>query len=106
MKILIDENLPIKLKDKLIDYEVFTVRDMNWNSVKNGKLLKLAVENCFNIFITTDKNLQFQQNISKIGLALIVMNVRLLKWSMVEPLIPKLLQLLPNTEINAVYTIE
>ena len=56
MKILIDENLPVKLKDKLNEYEVFTVRDMNWNSVKNGQLLKLAIENSFNIFITSDKN--------------------------------------------------
>jgi len=56
MKILIDENLPVKLKDKLNEYEVFTVRDMNWNSVKNGQLLKLAIENSFNVLVTSDKN--------------------------------------------------
>jgi len=98
--------LPVKLKDKLNQYEVFTVRDMNWNSVKNGQLLKLAIENSFNIFITSDKNLPFQQNIPKIGITIIVLNVMLLKWSFIEPLIPKLMATISIVEDGNIYTIE
>ena len=53
MKILLDENLPTKLKfDFGEDFEIFTVRDMDWLGKKNGELLGLAVFNDFNIFLT------------------------------------------------------
>jgi len=106
MKILIDENLPIQLKSRLIGFSVFTVHEMNWNSLKNGQLLQQTVENEFNVFITTDKNLQFQQNIKKIGIAVIVLDVLLLKWSFIEPLIPKIITLLPTVEIGNIYIID
>lgn len=44
MKVLLDECLPKKLKQHLLDFDVQTVTEMKWNSVKNGKLMKLAVE--------------------------------------------------------------
>ncbi len=106
MKILIDENLPIKLKLKLPDYQVFTVRDMQWNSIKNGQLLKLAIEHNFEVFITTDKNLEYQQNIKKMPLTLIVIDVYLLKWSMIEPLIPQIMNILPTVEKGKVYNLK
>ncbi len=106
MKILLDENLPIKLKDKLVGYEAYTVRYMNWYSVKNGALLKLAIENEFDIFITTDKNLQYQQKIQSIDMAIVVLNVPLLKWSYIEPLLPKLLERLPTFEKRNIYVID
>jgi len=106
MKILIDENLPIKLKAGLTGYNVFTVRDMNWNSVKNGKLLKLAIENGFETFITSDKNLQYQQNIKKIGIVLVVLDVLFLKWILIEPLIPKITETLPTVKKGNVYVID
>ena len=53
MKILLDENLPRRLKaDFGADFEVYTVRDMNWLGKKNGELLGLIVFNGFDIFIT------------------------------------------------------
>lgn len=60
MKILLDEILPTKLKfgfDE--DFEIFTVKDMDWLGKKNGELLSLAVFNGFNIFLTLEKNLKF-----------------------------------------------
>jgi len=105
MKILLDENIPIKLKDNLGENEVFTVRYMNWNSVKNGALLKLAIENSFDIFITSDKNLQYQQNIKNIRITIIILDVLLLKWSFIQPLIPKIIELLTNYEKDKVYVL-
>ena len=103
MKILLDENLPIKLKYRLEGFNAFTVYDMGWDSFKNGKLLQHAIENGFDIFITTDKNLQYQQNISSIAIGFIVLDILLLKWSYIEPLLPSILQLLPDVEKGKVY---
>ena len=65
MRILLDENLPLKLKaDFGPGYEVKTVRDMNWLGTKNGELLNLIEANEFDIFVTIDKNLKNQQNLS------------------------------------------
>ena len=59
MKILLDENLPWKLKlDFGIEHEVKTVRDMGWLGKKNGELLGLIVFNGFDYFVTVDKNLR------------------------------------------------
>ena len=106
MKILLDENLPIKLKSHLTGYEIYTVRDMNWDGYKNGDLLTAMAANGFSILITTDKNLEYQQNIRDSGISLIILDVLLLKWEYIEPLIEKILHSLPIIKIGKVYIIK
>lgn len=67
MKILLDENLPVKLKYRFIDagFNTFTVRDMGWQSKENGELLSLLINNNFTTLITIDNNLSYQQNFIK-----------------------------------------
>lgn len=76
MKLLLDENLPKKLKSDFPKHEVFTVRDMNWNGKKNGELMLLMLEKTFDAFITFDKNLQFQQNFKKYLIPVLVLNAQ------------------------------
>jgi predicted nuclease of predicted toxin-antitoxin system len=66
MKLLLDENLPVKLKYRFIEkgFDTYTVKDMNWLGSKNGELLQLMLTNNFSTFITIDNNLNFQQNFS------------------------------------------
>lgn len=60
MKILLDENLPRKLKSDFgANFEIKTVRDMGWLGKKNGELLDLISINEFDFFITIDKNLRY-----------------------------------------------
>ncbi len=67
MKILLDENLPRKLKEDFgTEYEVKTLRDMDWLGKKNGELLGLIAFNGFDYFVTVDKNLRYQQNLDRI----------------------------------------
>ena len=74
MKILLDENLPKQLKaDFGEDYDVKTVRDMDWLGKKNGELLGLIVFNGFDFFITIDKNLRHQQNLDRIQLKIFLL---------------------------------
>lgn len=63
MKILLDECTPRILKRRLSGFEVATVQEMNWAGIKNGELLALA-EDQFDVFITTDRNLRYQQKLS------------------------------------------
>jgi predicted nuclease of predicted toxin-antitoxin system len=76
MKLLLDENLPKRLKTDLALHEVYTVRDMGWNGTKNGELLKLMISEKFDVLITFDKNLQYQQNFSKYSLPVLVLNAK------------------------------
>ena len=76
MKLLLDENLPKKLKSDFPKHEVFTVRDINWNGKKNGELMLPMLENTFGAFITFDKNLQFQQNFKKYLIPVLVLNAQ------------------------------
>ncbi|NJO03610.1 MAG: DUF5615 family PIN-like protein [Bacteroidia bacterium] len=103
MKVLLDENIPRKLKHPLGNFEVFTVQDMQWDSYQNGELLKIAVENGFDAFITTDRNLQYQQNTDRIALAFIVLNVVRLTYEFIEPLIPEIIAMLPQANKGQVY---
>jgi predicted nuclease of predicted toxin-antitoxin system len=64
MKVLLDECTPAIVKRLLPHRDIKTVQEMGWNGVKNGELLK-AAESQFDVFITSDKNLRYQQNLAK-----------------------------------------
>ena len=76
MKILLDENIDIRLKRSFpADFEIYTVRDMGWNGIKNGELFQLLAENNFNYWIVVDKNIPYQQNTKDISFSIIVLDV-------------------------------
>lgn len=74
MKLLLDENLPKKLKQDLQDVEVCTVREMDWNGKSKGVLIKLMMEEKFDVLLTFDKNLEHQQNFQKFPLTVLALN--------------------------------
>ena len=74
MRLLLDENLPKRLKHDFQEHEIYTVRDKGWNGIKNGELLKLLIENNFNALLTFDKNLQHQQNFTKYTMTVFVLS--------------------------------
>jgi predicted nuclease of predicted toxin-antitoxin system len=63
MKILLDECVTKRLKKYLEEFEVSTVRELALSGIKNGKLMNYCVENKFDILLTIDKNLMYQQNL-------------------------------------------
>jgi len=73
MKVLLDECLPRQLRRRLPGHEVKTVPEMGWASIENGALLRLA-EPVFDVFVTVDKNLPFQQNLAALNLGVIVLD--------------------------------
>jgi hypothetical protein len=75
-KVLLDENLPVKLKYRLLDVcEIYTVNDKGWNALENGELINVMQEDGFDYLLTSDKNLQYQQNLAKYSVSFIVLNV-------------------------------
>jgi len=65
MRLLLDENLPKRLKKDFSEHEIFTVRDKGWNGISNGKLLDLMIADKFDAMLTFDRNLRYQQNFKK-----------------------------------------
>ncbi len=74
MKLLLDENLPKRLKQDLQDVEVFTVREKAWNGKSNGELIRLMMAEHFDALITFDRNLEHQQNFQKFPITVFVLN--------------------------------
>jgi predicted nuclease of predicted toxin-antitoxin system len=103
MKILLDESLPTRLSEYFIEnHTAFSVRDMNWLGKKNGELLRLIVENNFEVFVTADRNLPYQQNIKDIPFTIAILRGVDNRLQTYINLVPKLLQLLAQPELSKV----
>ena len=72
MKVLLDECVPRKLRREIANHEVRTVTESGWSGLKNGELLALA-EVEFDVFLTVDQNLIFQQNLQRFNIGIILM---------------------------------
>ena len=92
MRILLDECLPKRLKRDLVGHEARTVPEMGWAGKKNGDLLALA-ETEFDVFLTVDRNLSFQQSIANLNIAVVVMVAKGNKLAHLQPLVPKVLEI-------------
>lgn len=90
MKILLDECLPKRLKYEFETHDVATVPEMGWAGVKNGKLLNLISGN-FDVFITVDQNLRFQQNLDDLDVIVVVLIAQNNKFETLKTLIPSIL---------------
>lgn len=89
MRVLLDENLPHQLRELFEDsIEVVTVRYRGWHGKENGELLRIAA-NEFDAFITMDQGIPHQQNLSKIKIGIIVLEVESNRFEDLAPLISK-----------------
>jgi predicted nuclease of predicted toxin-antitoxin system len=75
MRILLDESLPHELRNEIPGHAVSTVTESGWSSLKNGELLNRAAGK-FDVFVTADQNLQFQQNLKKLPIAVLILRDR------------------------------
>jgi hypothetical protein len=93
MRVLLDESLPRELKEQLSAHEVRTAPELGWSGKKNGELLRLASER-FDVFITADRSIPEQQNVSGFDLRVIVVRARSNSLGHLLPLVPGLLRFL------------
>ena len=96
-KVLLDECVDRGLAKEITGHDVLTVPEAGWASIKNGELLGRAqIE--FDVFITTDRNLMFQQNLPKFDLAVIVLAAKTNRLQDLLPLVPKILDAIPSAK--------
>jgi hypothetical protein len=93
VKILLDECVDRRLGRLLIGHDVKTVPQLGWATIQNGKLLSLAAKE-FDIFLTVDRNLAFQQPITEFSIGVVVLQARTNRLQDLEILIPKVLSVL------------
>jgi hypothetical protein len=93
VRLLLDECIDRRLAKEFVGYEVKTVPQMGWAGIKNGQLLALA-ETEFDVFITVDRNLSFQQNLPQFKIAVVVLHAFSNRLADLKPLAPKILEVL------------
>jgi predicted nuclease of predicted toxin-antitoxin system len=74
MKILFDQGTPAPLRQHLVSHKVETAFERGWSEIKNSQLLKQAEETGFDILVTTDQNMKYQQNLQTRKLAILVLS--------------------------------
>ena len=95
MRLLLDESVPVRLRRSLPSHSVKTVAEMGWSGIKNGALLLLAAKE-FDVFLTVDKNLPYQQNVAQFPVAVIVLEAYSNELGALLPLVHNLEQALVN----------
>lgn len=100
MRVLLDENLPRKLKWSL-EAEALTVPERGWGGIKNGKLLRLAAAE-FDVLLTMDRGIEYQHNLTGIDLCLIVLSAVSNDIDDLSPLVPAINEALRKAETGLV----
>lgn len=73
MKVLFDQGVPVPLRRHLPSHDIATAFEMGWSKLQNGDLLREAEAAGFDVFLTTDQNLAYQQNLSARQIAVVVL---------------------------------
>jgi predicted nuclease of predicted toxin-antitoxin system len=89
MRVLLDNNVNYRFGRLLKGHEVVHVQDIGWDKLRNGELLAAADRDGFEVMITADKRMQYQQPLSGRRVSIIVLNALFLKWPYIEPLAPQ-----------------
>lgn len=97
MRILLDESLPRPLVQALTGHTVETVQRRGWAGLKNGVLLREAAEH-FDVLVTGDRNMQYQQNRAALAIPVIVLVAANNRIESLLPLVPRLLQTLETIQ--------
>ena len=97
MKLLLDESVDRDIAACFPDrFEIKTVTEMGWSGTDNGELLRIASDAGFKAIVTVDKNIEFQQNLDKLPIAVIVLSTPRSIIDYLEPMIPEVISILEN----------
>jgi predicted nuclease of predicted toxin-antitoxin system len=91
VRVLLDECVDWRLVRHITGHDVKTSRQLGWSSIKNGELIALA-STSFDVFVTVDRNLAFQQNIDDLPIAVVVLRAKSNRLADLIPFVPELLQ--------------
>ena len=101
MRILLDECIDWRLSRDIDSHDVKTARQMGWATIKNGELLALASAQ-FDVFVTVDRNLAFQQNLAALPIAVAVLRAKSNRLTDLRPLVRRLLSMIQSAKRGSV----
>ena len=101
-RVLCDESVPYDVSAAVVGHDVSRVQELGWAGTKNGALLRRALSAGFEVLVTVDRNLEYQQNIPASGLALVVVRARSSRVPDLLPTVPALLAALPHVAAGTV----
>jgi len=88
MLILFDQGTPVGIQECLREHSIKTAHQMGWSTLLNGELLQAAEQMGFDLLLTTDKNLVYQQNLATRKIAIVVLGKN--RWSLLRPILWKI----------------
>jgi predicted nuclease of predicted toxin-antitoxin system len=101
MRVLLDECVPRALRREFAGHEVKTVAEVGWAGVKNGELLQMAAQR-FDLLLTVDRNLEYQQSFAGLELAVVVIHASSNDIAVLRPLMPAVLAAFADTKPGTV----
>jgi hypothetical protein len=105
VRVLLDECVDRRLARQFSNHVVKTVPEMGWATIRNGDLLALA-EKEFDVFVTVDRNLSFQQNLPRFRIAVLILRARTNRLADLLQLMPKILDAIPSSKAGEVVSIK
>ncbi|HLR07217.1 MAG TPA: DUF5615 family PIN-like protein [Pyrinomonadaceae bacterium] len=107
MKLLLDECVTRHLKRDFTGHEVHTVEDAGFKGLENGDLLKAAAgAGAYEVLITVDRNLPYQQNLADLNIAILILAAKRNSYVRLKPLIPRALSALETMKVGDVIRVE
>jgi hypothetical protein len=73
MKVLFDQGTPVPLRNHLEGHEIDTAFELGWSSLRNGELLEAGEQGAYQVLISTDQSIRYQQNLSGRTMAIVVL---------------------------------
>jgi len=104
MRVLFDHGTPRGIRRFLIGHEVKEARDEGWDAISNGDLLRAAEQAGFEVLLTTDKNIRYQQNLTDRKIAIVVLGIS--RWSRVQPVVSRVVAAVNVANIGSFVEVE
>ena len=92
MRLLFDQGTPVPLRQHLFGHVVATAHELGWGQLKNGELLAQAEQRGFEVLVTTDQNLKYQQHLDTRRIAIVVLGIT--SWPRLQKVIPSIVEAL------------
>jgi hypothetical protein len=104
LRVLFDKNVPYSLRPYLSDYQVQTAEDEGWGQISNGELISSAEKEGYQIILTCDQNIQYQQNLTRCQISMVVLGSNI--WPSIRPKIAEVVAALKRASPGSFEFIE
>ena len=106
MRVLLDHCVPHVVRTCLTGHEVVTTAYLGWEELSNGKLLRAAADARFDLLLTIDRNMRYQQHVARLPLALLVLHARSSRIEDIAPLLARAMDTIAAVQPGRVYVVE